>query len=775
MKVYTKIVYDKDDNIIEEHSYNYKGPVSRARTSYEKVNYESIYNKTVEKVKKAKVDRFGSGQWGPKPTIKKNTKWISNISDANQLNKFASYNALFTLSALSEQDLLDPKDLKIHDIIAKSGGIGPVSNQTQNPISKENKKILEKNERMQGAANKSREMLSLNRDLYFKNVTMDSVPGLNSKRRTTSVTNITIELEEPYGITLLEKIRGAALNNNYLDHLDAPYMLTIEFAGFNELGKPIPQEVGDTTKRVIPIKLIDMAMEVNAGGTSYTLTAIPWGEFAYVNTFNFPQTTGTLYPKGNSIREVINSLETILNKQKKDDKEGSAEVELPDVYEISIHKDLNPDAMIQMDNLDLVGMNSQSHEGPASQHKIQFMKFNGNKGIIKILEEIMKGHPNYADSKLEDFHAKASTTLAKAQALGGELEVIKQANEFFFKYFRIRSNVIPLASKGFDIHRGGHPKKIIFVIEPYNIHAYSMTIPGVSTGNNFKDFVMKTYDYIFTGDNTNVLSLDIHYRVAYFQGRLKDIKKENPIFLNSNHLKPIETGAADSNDYFTDGNLHLKSEVITVKSEGTDRLGKGTPQLDAFLDSLTNPLADMVNVRLEILGDPAWIGQSSFIPTSPLYEKVGVHTDPYSEFWRHGANLIWNQKLHCYNTDLAEPIVMLRFRMPTDVNDKTGVYELQSDQSAEFSGLYRVYKVEHNFTEGKYTNVLQLTRFNNQGAEISNPLSIKVLQQDGKFVAKVNSKENKDFWEDLKTKNLYDFVSKTGRTAKDLLKHFLNS
>ena len=96
MKVYTKIVYDKDDNIIEEHSYNYKGPVSQARTSFEKVNYESIYNKTVEKVKKAKVDRFGSGQWGPKQTIKKNTKWISNISDANQLNKFASYNARST-------------------------------------------------------------------------------------------------------------------------------------------------------------------------------------------------------------------------------------------------------------------------------------------------------------------------------------------------------------------------------------------------------------------------------------------------------------------------------------------------------------------------------------------------------------------------------------------------------------------------------------------------------------------------------------------------------
>ena len=47
MKVYTKIVYDKDDNIIEEHSYNYNGPVSQAKRggagkAYYKKKYESL-------------------------------------------------------------------------------------------------------------------------------------------------------------------------------------------------------------------------------------------------------------------------------------------------------------------------------------------------------------------------------------------------------------------------------------------------------------------------------------------------------------------------------------------------------------------------------------------------------------------------------------------------------------------------------------------------------------------------------------------------------------
>ena len=47
--------------------------------------------------------------------------------DPNVLHKFASYNTLFTLSALSVNEIRNPKAFfqgKPHDIIAQSGGIG---------------------------------------------------------------------------------------------------------------------------------------------------------------------------------------------------------------------------------------------------------------------------------------------------------------------------------------------------------------------------------------------------------------------------------------------------------------------------------------------------------------------------------------------------------------------------------------------------------------------------------------------------------------------------
>ena len=91
---------------------------------------------------------------------------------------------------------------------------------------------IEKNERLQGAIDKSRKVLGRNRDMYIKSVMMNSIPGLNEKRRLTSVTQIDMEIVEPAGITLLERVRAAAINNGFLDHLDAPFLLTIDFQGF---------------------------------------------------------------------------------------------------------------------------------------------------------------------------------------------------------------------------------------------------------------------------------------------------------------------------------------------------------------------------------------------------------------------------------------------------------------------------------------------------------------------------------------------------------------
>lgn len=680
----------------------------------------------------------------------KNEKYVTNVSDPNTLDDFASYTALFTLSALSSQEITKPDLLNNppHDIILRSGGISNADN-SPNPLNADNTKTLSDNPRAQGAVEKSQKVLAQNRDIYIKNVYFDAVPALNSARRMTSVTKITMEIIEPAGITLLDRIRGAAINNGFLDHLDAPYLLTVDFKGFDELGRVASDTKAKAMKRVIPMKMIDLELDVSMAGTVYSMTAIPWPEFGLTNTYTNLRTSGDLYlSKNKNLKDAAVALERLLNKQNEDEEGSQAEKNKADKFRVVIDPRLGSDQIIDSEVISQLGMMKQEQSTEAGEDgfggtpPLKYMTVSSGMNVIKILEEFMKGTPAFSDKKFNEFKTKCRTTLGALK--GGPQAVYEKAKEFYFDYFKVKAQVVPLET--FDEQRATNTKLVTFYVEPYKIHAYNLPIPGISSGDNFKAFVFKTYNYIFTGENINILDLNINYRLAYFQSRLKDFEATNERANKIAGVKIKDTGTTTAKDLFCDGNLLLKSETGQVKSEGTGKSGATSTQLDSFLDSLTNPLADMVNIQMEILGDPAWISQSQFIPmgTEGLFPEAGSYQDTEIDAWRGNANAIWNTKLRCYNTDVAMPIVMLNFRMPTDLNDQTGVYELQSDKSAEFSGLYRVIRVEHNFVDGQYRNTLHMTRFNNQGACISDPVPrVAVLDRAGGMTEIVSTNELK--------------------------------
>ena len=109
------------------------------------------------------------------------------------------------------------------------------------------------------------------------------------------------------------------VNNGYLDHLDAPFLLTIDFKGFDEQGRSASAKDSQNMKRLIPVNC-GHADGVTQAGTVYTVKAIPYNEFAYVNRFNYPRTAGTLH-HGRRLSDVFKSLEELLNKQNEDEKD----------------------------------------------------------------------------------------------------------------------------------------------------------------------------------------------------------------------------------------------------------------------------------------------------------------------------------------------------------------------------------------------------------------------------------------------------------------------
>ena len=241
----------------------------------------------------------------------------------NVLHKFATYNTIFTLSGLSEKELKSHAYLtnSVHDIIARSGGIG-------DPMISEGKYKEQKNELRAQAQETNRgtflhgktsnkkydpktsvNILSQGLDLFFENFNMLSTVGPNSDRGLANITKMNFELVEPFGVSFIEKVKAATFINGYRDFMDAPLLLTIEFKGTDEQGKPITREDKNYVRK-IPILIVRVEFDLDQAGAKYQVIAVPFGDLAHDDRFKFPRTqlTTSVDSVGEWIKEITKQL-----------------------------------------------------------------------------------------------------------------------------------------------------------------------------------------------------------------------------------------------------------------------------------------------------------------------------------------------------------------------------------------------------------------------------------------------------------------------------------
>jgi hypothetical protein len=120
-----------------------------------------------------------------------------------------------------------------------------------------------------------------------------------------------------------------------------------------------------------------------------------------------------------------------------------------------------------------------------------------------------------------------------------------------------------------------------------------------------------------------------------------------------------------------------------------------------FYDYLTNPQADMMRIELEILGDPSYVCQD-------LFTNLGKTNIPYFKD-------PWSHTYGSFNAEGYQPIIMLNYRLPSDFDEKKGVFDFtNTNRSMFFNGIYQVVKIESSIAQGSFTQTLHCVRLNNQ-------------------------------------------------------------
>ena len=259
---------------------------------------------------------------------------------------------------------------------------------------------------------------------------------------------------------------------------------------------------------------------------------------------------------------------------------------------------------------------------------------------------------------------------------------------------------------GYDVLRMRYVYEYHYVVSPFEIHYSAM--PGINiqfTTKQLKAKAIREYNYIYTGKNLDVLSYNIRYNNLF----------TTPLLINPPRFKPIKQ---DGTETVTNTFLETIENAIQTNVNGqsgftpTPPVGKlnyreGPNNRNAigiiFQDFLYNPPFEkhLILSDVDIIGDPVYIVGSG-ITDRPQVSARDILT-------KDGE----------MNTFTREPHVILNIKYPVDVPtaselnepDNKGVMNLNRDQ---YSGVFEIFNVRNNFSEGVFKQTLRLARKKNQ-------------------------------------------------------------
>lgn len=642
---------------------------------------------------------------------------IRLVPSDNLLHNYSSYTYQFSLSALSATDY----DTLIND-------------PTRNVDELKNLLIAS------GGASQDKRAAYFKEDFYFDNVVIKTLFGAGASTRNTNMSNTTFTIIEPYGVTLLERLTKAVTELTESPNIaDQPYLMTLNFWGYDDEALS-PKKIESCTRHFI-IKITDITFGLTAKGAEYQVTCQPYGhnafnETAAVISSNFEVSAKTVREffgdatdsaqaatvagnKGTVGRDdraetpttpdtLTGSLSFVLNQDARKLKESGA-VDVADEYVFIIDKEIADAMIMSADDKDIKGtpMKVESFKKYAAAASNKTITYDNDKRkiavsagttLINLINDIVT-HSTYVLDQIISVDDK-------------EIETLKADTPI--SWLRIIPDVELLE---FDKKRNVYAKRYIYNLLKFSVYAHNheqmgqAPVPGVS----------KIYDYFYTGQNKDIIDLNIEYNAMY----VNYVNSNRAIKAGSTPPAGIDTNP-DKTDTTNPSGTAFPAQIAVSNSPALNSPSRAsTNSNDLIVNDLSNSFLSrtghMTEIDITIVGDPSYITQ-----TDVFYGKF---TGQFAT-----SPILPDGSLNPCLTDIY---ALIRFNTPNDIDLENGIYDFtdKGDKevtSSAFTGLYRVTTIESNFTGGKFTQKIHLMRMPSQSTDfvIESAAKSKFSKQD---------------------------------------------
>lgn len=594
-------------------------------------------------------------------------------------------------------------------------------------------------------------------EYYINNFVMQNIIGANSATGNSNAVKFSFDIIEPHSMgLLLQSMQVAAVAAGYLSYLDnAPFVLRMDIQGFNELG----QNISTMKPKFFVLKLTSTKFTVSEGGSVYKVEAVPYNHQGFSDTVDTLYSDVKIFPSGKGhVFDLLSSGEGSLvnflnNNEAKLVAEGK--ITFPDQYAIQFpilasdfvssagtagqtnkatldpNKPSDSSKTAVQASVSKISIDpSLADQNPMASASLGLDQQSGGRAIFKRAGDqydektgVLKRDGMTIDPKTRAFQfgqSQSLTAIINQVILSSEYASEAIDPKFltpqgYIKWFKLD---VQIELGEFDSLTGDFAKKITYRVVPYLVHQTifaNATSAPVGYSELIKT-VVKEYQYIYTGQNVDILSFNVEINNLFYAGINPKAENEaantaNPESKPSENKLPstkVPTGQATEVQSAQTGRARPKRDpkLLAGYKGGNENKSVAQNVAETFQEAfVSGSSADMVTVNLEILGDPYWMVDSG------LANYFSSADSPISQITDDGS----------MNYESGNVYIYISFRTPADVNTRTGLYDFSiAGKESPFGGIYRIVVCENTFADGNWKQKLKCIRMPGpQGPEIN--------------------------------------------------------
>lgn len=412
----------------------------------------------------------------------------------------------------------------------------------------------------------------------MKNMEIKSVVAPGWRAKNFLINQFEFEIFEPRGGALFyEAILEAANLLSISNYINAPFYLELNWVGYDNDGVPLVIEDAEVRPKIWALKIVDIKSTLTAEGSVYRIKAIEFESWTSSNKWLVLD--NHLAIEASTVGELFDGLKKEINKA---EKQSGIWRMYPDRFDFKVDPEIRKIKLKE----------SSATEGPQRQNSL--LVFKQDRTIVEIprgydineiLNDLMVASEEWAsvitDGDINSVNTGQQTTKKKAKRI-----------------WMLTSNV---EIKEYDPAVNDYSKHIT-----YNVSTYFTTRASIDPGQlnrteeeiqaNDKTLLQersigKIYEYIYTGQNTEVLNLEIDFNFMW--------TTNIPLYAGLQQVRSIDEGrVVSSKEQNAQEILALRYQALTNKFQNIEGVGgPGFETLEADLAELNQITRQLDRVR----------------------------------------------------------------------------------------------------------------------------------------------------------------------------------